>query len=191
MSELIPTSPVELFGFEMTSLMLQLKSQSGFDALRDPSFWESWLTVQLGGVQTEHKGDVDVAVEIWGRRCTAEIKFSRAFYCQFTPIRGRDWSRNMFKWVITVPQEARRKADAVILVGVDLDDAIYTWVVPYSSIPAGRRAISATAPSSRMPGTSGRLDAHSVPATEVLHAFARQSHVDPQIDLEDWINGSA
>lgn len=172
----IGTEPAELFGAAMRSTIADLQEQSGFDAIRDPAFWESWLAVQFGAEQTAQKAGVDLRVTIAGRECTAEVKFSNAFFCRFTQIRGADWSRHMFKWALTRPQEHRREADAILLIGVDVDSKIYSWAVPYSHVPAGRLWISITAPSNRRTRSVGRIDAFSAPVTELLPAFARLSH---------------
>lgn len=183
MSKPIGVTPVDLFGAAMDASLLSVLDHSGFDPIRNPAFWETWLAIQLGGATTRHKAEVDLRVRIWGRNCTAEVKFSTAFHCRFTPINGRDWSRNMFKWVLTRPQEKRRDADAIIMIGVDVDRSIYSWVVPYSHIPSGRRSISVTAPSSRGERSPGRIDSFYSPVTELLPAFARAAHKIAQPDL--------
>ena len=166
----------DLVGPEIDRHVDCVRRLTGFDVSRSPHFWETWIAFQLGGEQTEHKGEVDVDVVIWGRRCRAEVKFSRAFWSKYKGIRGKDWSRNSFKWSITIPQDAKRRADALILIGVDLDGVIYSWVVPFSKIKKGRRSLTITAPSSRSDNALGRLDRWNAPPTEILPAFARACH---------------
>jgi hypothetical protein len=145
---------------------------TGFDALRNPEFWEAQIAMQLGGDPTAHKDADDIHVMIWGRMCRAEVKFSRAFHCNYRPIRGQDYSRFMFKWALS-DRQMRQPADAVILIGIDRDGTIYAWVLPSR---AARHSLSVTAPSDRRSANGGRLDAYLVPPTEILPAFARVAH---------------
>lgn len=166
---------VAVMGEATTSYIDKLRSETGFDTLRSPDFWETWIALQLGGIQTPHKGAFDVAVSIWGRECRAEVKFSNAFWATYRT-KGADWSRNVFKWSITARQDKDRASDAMILVGVDIDRLIYGWVVPTQSVPAGKRMLSATAPSSRRGDGLGRLDQWRAPFMEILPVFARICH---------------
>ena len=166
----------DLVGREIDQYVDHLRRLTGFDVSRSPHFWETWIALQIGGEQTEHKGEVDVEVVIWGRRYCAEVKFSRAFWSKYNGIRGKDWSRNVFKWSISIPQDVKRRADVLILIGVDTDGAIYSWVVPFNEIKKGRRSLTITAPSSRSDNALGRLDRWNVPPTEMLPAFARACH---------------
>lgn len=110
-------------------------------------------------------------VDIWGRECLGEVKFSQAFYADY----GKH-SRHIFKWLMSKPQVRNRTADAVILIGVDQDRLIYAWVIPRDAMPPGKRTITTTAPSDRRPTICGRIDPYAVPVTELLPAFAAACH---------------
>lgn len=160
-----------LFGADAAYAINSVLSQTGFDPLRSADFWERWVSEQLGGVQTDRKAPYDVRVNIWGRECLGEIKFSQAFYADY----GKH-SRHIFKWLMTKPQVRNRIADAVILIGVDRDRSISSWVIPRNAMPLGKRSITTTAPSDRRPTICGRIDPYVVPVTELLPAFAAACH---------------
>lgn len=166
----------DIFGAKTAEAMRQVRSATGYDVLRSPGFWEAWISTQFGGDQTPHKHPFDVLVNIWGKPCQAEVKFSRAFHAQYNEIKGKNWSRNMFKWALSALASTRGAPDGVVLIGVDVDDLVYAWVVPPSAIPAGKRALTATAFSSRASFAHGRLDPWLVPATDILPAFAHVAH---------------
>jgi hypothetical protein len=166
----------EIVGEAAARCASELRPLTAFDLFRSAQFWEGWIAIQLGGTQTAHKGEVDIEVQIARRPCRAEVKFSRAFRCKFNGIRGKDWSRNIMKWSITAKQDDRRRADALVLIGTDVDDLIYSWVVPFDAIPKGKRSLTITAPSARCSETGGRLDAWAVPPTEILPAFAAAAY---------------
>lgn len=165
----------EFFSVEMMHAVDRIACECGYNALNSPDLWESWIAGQLGGDRTPKKHPFDVSVEIWGRRLAAEVKFSTAFHGEFTPIRGKSVSRTVFKWVMTKGQVRHRPADAVIFIGLDIDQMIYSWVVPTGELPNGKRSFTITAPSSRRSGV-GRMDRWEVPATEILPAFATACH---------------
>lgn len=160
-----------LFGEETASAIDRVFALTGFDPLRSADFWERWISEQVGGEQTKRKARYDVLVSIWGRECSGEIKFSQAFYADY----GKH-SRYIFKWLLTKPQVRDRAADALILIGVDRDRSIYSWVIPRNALPIGKRSITITAPSDRRPAICGRIDPFLVPVTEVLPAFAAACH---------------
>lgn len=161
----------QMLGDPVADALRTLHALTGYDALRSPDFWELQAAQALGGEQSARGAPFDVRVDIWGIECFAEVKFSQAFWAEY----GKH-SRNVFKWVLTKSQDANRHADAIILIGVDEDSLIYSWVIPYRSIPEGKRSITVTAPSSRLTGMRGRIDTHQVPATEILPAFAACCH---------------
>lgn len=160
-----------LFGAVAAHAINSVHMQTGFDPLRSADFWERWVAEQLGGDQTDRKAAYDVRVDIWGRECLGEVKFSQAFYADY----GKH-SRHIFKWLMSKPQVRNRTADAVILIGVDQDRLIYAWVIPRDAMPPGKRTITTTAPSDRRPTICGRIDPYAVPVTELLPAFAAACH---------------
>lgn len=150
--------------------------EHGFDVMRQPMFWEVLVATVLGGKTTPHCEEFDVDVSIWGKRCRAEVKFSNVFYCKYSPIRGVDWSRNVFKWAKPRGCAGKDGADACILIGRDVDETNYVWVVPLIAIKRGRASITITAPSSRVTDHRGRLDRWLVPFDQLLPAFAQVCH---------------
>jgi hypothetical protein len=161
---------------------------TGFDILRSPDFWESWVSIQLGGTRTPHKTSFDVEVNIWGKNCKAEVKFSNAFWAKFTPIRGDDWSRHCFRWSVTKPQLKKQEADAFILIGLDVDRTIACWVIPAGEMKANH--ITVCVPSERV-GKNGKIDQWKICPGQMLPAFAHHCHdtrrlKSPQLDIEDY-----
>lgn len=150
--------------------------RGGFDVMRQPLFWETVIAGQFGGATTPHKAGYDVIAEIWGRTCRAEIKFSIAFYCRYNSIRGKDWSRPVFKWALPRGRSGKNEADAVILIGRDVDSLTYGWAVPIDAIASDCASITITAPSARLKNRLGRLDRWSAPFDQLLPAFARIAH---------------
>lgn len=139
----------------------------GFDALRNPMFWEYHVAMRLGGVTTPHKSSHDIDVEIRGQLCLGEVKFSNAFYADYG-----EYSRHVFRWALTKPQERDRAADVVILVGMAVDQTIYSWTVPITAFPSSKRVMTVSVPSDRLTTKGGRIDKYSCPMTELLPSFA-------------------
>lgn len=164
-------TPAELFGDDLATAVKHLRNLSGFDPLHSPEFWERWVSTQLGGTKTPAGDPVDVEVEIGGSAYRGEVKYSQAFWANFKPIRGKLYSRHVWKWVLSPRQHRDRAAHVVILIGVDVDHNIYFYVVPNSALRKGR-TITITAASSRTGKQIGRLDHWIVPPTELLPAFS-------------------
>lgn len=161
-------TPAELFGPETASAIFNVRMRSGFNPLHSPDFWESWIAIQLGGTQTKQKHPYDIEVEIGGIIRRVEVKYSRAYWANFTRIRGKDYSRKVLKWLISKQEHRDQTADVIVLIGVDVDSSIYAYVLPRGALTKGR-SITVTAPSSRA-GQPGRLDEWIVPPTEILPA---------------------
>lgn len=172
----MPGVPVaELLPPEVLSSAEKINLGCGYNILLSPGLWESWIAVQLGGERTPKKHPFDVTIDIWGKKCAGEVKFSTAFSGIFSPIRGKSMSRFVFKWLMTKSQVRDMPAHAVIFIGLDIDATVHSWVVPTCELPPGKRSFTITAPSSRRSGI-GRMDKWAVPATEILPAFAMACH---------------
>lgn len=163
-------SPAELLGEDRVATIAKLKASSGFDALRCAGFWESWAAVQLGGRQTSANHQFDVAVDFGGTEVGVEIKYSQAFWANFALVRDVDCSRHVWKWLVSHRQHYELPPDVLVLIGVDIDSRVYTYVLPHSALKG--RSITVTAPSSRI-GQRARLDDWLVPPTEMLPAVMR------------------
>lgn len=161
-------TPSELFGLKTAASIHSLWRATGFNPLHSPEFWESWITVQLGGIKTDQKHPYDIEVEIGGVLYRVEVKYSRAFWSNYSPMRGKDYSRNVWKWAISKKEHREISADVVVMIGVDSDLSIYSYVIPRHALKKGR-FITVTAASSRL-GGPGRLDEWMVPPTEILPA---------------------
>lgn len=148
----------------------------GYDPLSAPIAWEAIVAQTLGGTTTDHKAAHDVDVVIWGRSCRAEVKFSAAYFGKFEPIRGVDWSRNVFKWSRPRGMSGKYGVDACILIGRDIDQQVYLWIVPVDAIAADCASITVTAPSSRKPRSRSMWDEFQVPWSAMLPAFAAVCH---------------
>ena len=153
-----------------------LRASLGIDLFSQPEFWERIVARQLGGEPTMRKALHDVDVEIWGRACRAEVKYSTAFRCSFKAIRGKDWSREVFKWALPRGNSGKAGVDACILVGRDVDDRLFAWVVPQEHIAERCASITMTAPSARASSKPSRWDRYAVPWDAMLPAFARAAH---------------
>lgn len=154
----------------MASRSLHL--EISYDVFMSPNFWEHWIAVQLGGRVTPHKCNHDVDVSIWGKKCAAEIKFSNAYKSKYNPIRGKSWDRNVFKWAVSETQINNPTAHAFILVGLDADRSLHTWVVPNGTLS---KSNTICAPSSRKGGL-GKLDKYKCDPYQILNAFANIAH---------------
>jgi hypothetical protein len=140
------------------------------DPFDNPAMWESQIANQLGGTMTAKRCAWDVDVSIWGKDCRAEVKFSRAYPALFSEMRGHDCSRNVFKWAGL----RRGRADAFILIGLDVDDAVCSFLIPDASIIGPAKSLTITAPSSAK--SEARMEWASVPFSAILPAFARACH---------------
>lgn len=74
----------------------------------------------------------------------------------------------VLKWLISRQEHRDQTADVIVLIGVDVDTSIFSYVLPRGALTKGR-SITVTAPSSRL-GQPGRLDEWMVPPTEILPA---------------------
>ena len=153
-----------------------LRASLQFDALAQPLFWETVVARNLGGGVTSHQATHDVEVVIWGRACHAEVKFSSAFTCNYRPIRGKDWTRPVFKWAKPRGGSGKASADAIILIGRDVDKLLYSWIVPRDAIGAKCASITVTTPSHRAPNSISPWDRYATPWDAMLPAFARICH---------------
>lgn len=154
-----------------------LSAGFGFDVFSQPMFWECVVARQLGGIVTAHKELHDIEVNIWGRDCFAEVKFSRSYLGHFSRIRGKDWSRPVFKWAQPRGGSGKNTADAVILIGMD-QEMIFSWAVPIGAISPTCASITMTAPLSRSGKQRSPWDDYAVPFDAILPAFARICHRD-------------
>jgi len=169
-----PTPTIDLLLDDERKAVSVLKSEMDFDAFSQPLFWEKIVAQRLGGLATSHKALHDVEVEIWRKTCRAEVKFSRSFLCHFTRIRGKDWSRNIFKWAKPRGCSGKDTVDAVILLGID-SGMVYCWIIPKSDIARNCSSITMTVPAERQ-GSRSRWDQYAVPFDAMLPAFARVCH---------------
>lgn len=152
-----------------------IRCSLGMDLLKIPAMWEFWLARQLGGTITSHQAEWDVEVEIWGRQCHVEAKFSNAYFATFGLIRGRNYSRNVFKWGRPRGCSGKNGADCIVFMGLDVDGLLYVWVVPLQEVPMVP-SITISAPSGRLTNVRGRMDDWNIPPDEVLPAVARICH---------------
>lgn len=176
----IGSRPADVLGADVVQAIESLRRVSGHDALFDPGFWEQHVAQRLGGDRTSARASHDVEVTIWGVDRKAEVKFSRAFFADY----GKH-SRYIFKWMLTKHQVSARAADAIILIGVDIDRAVYSWVLATKNLAAGKRSITVTAPHARRTRSNGRIDRYFVPTTELLPGFARACDAPPPSTLLD------
>lgn len=148
----------------------------GHDPFRMPGFWEAWLATMLGGATTSAGAEHDVEVDIWGVRRNVECKFSNEFFMAYPPIRGKDWSRWVFKWAKPRGNAGKDSAHSVVLIGLTEADIVYSWCLPIDAISKTCRSITVASPRSRADDSVGPLDRHVVPFTEILPAVAAVCH---------------
>lgn len=165
-----------LVGEQIAQAVRHLRDLTGFSALEQPGFWENWVSTQLGGETTSHQAEYDVDVEIWGRDCRVEVKFSSAFWMSYAEIDGKDWSRFCFKWALPRGNSGKHSADCIVLVGLDVNKQIYFWVLPLLAVSENCSSITIATPEQRRPGTYSAYDRWLVPAGELLPAVADVCH---------------
>jgi hypothetical protein len=143
------TTERELLADDEREACALVRREIGLDVLRQPQFWEHVVARYLGGRVTSHGALWDVDVTIWGSPCHAEVKFASAFFASYNPIRGKDWSRDVFRWALPRGNSGKIGADACILIGLDTDRIAYRWVVPITAIKQDCRAITIATPRAR------------------------------------------
>lgn len=119
-----------------------------FSVFKNPEFWERYICTLLGGEHTPRRCEHDVDINIWGRPCTVEIKFSNEYFQKYTPIRGKDWSRYVFKWAKVIGNSGKKNIDVVVLIGLSKDNYIYCWALPRNEIKS-RESITVASPDER------------------------------------------
>lgn len=136
---------------DLIDISSKINSDIGYNLLRNPRFWESWIINQLGGESTKHKCGHDAYVVAWSKECRAEIKFSNSFFAKFNEQKGVNYDRNCFKWRASDSQINNQEIDAFICVGFDEDDTVHIWIIPHIVM---KKSFLLTAPSSRGSGHS-------------------------------------
>ena len=162
----------EIFSPAAISARETILSDLGHDPFGDPLLWERVVATTLGGSITSKQCAWDVEVNIWGKDCRIEVKFSCAYSALFSEIRGLDCSRNVFKWAGL----RRGRADAFVMIGLDVDDAVYALVIGDRSIVGAATSLTMTAPSSAK--AEAKMNWAIVPFGEILPAVARTCHND-------------
>ncbi len=153
-----------------------LRNTLDFDAMSQPIFWEKLVARYLGGNTTAHKVAHDVEADIWGRTCRAEVKYSRVYYAKYNGIRGKDWSRDVFKWALPRGNSGKTGVDVIFLIGRERDGKVYAWLVPIADVNVDCASITLTTPRARTVGTYSWWDAYAVPFDNLLPAFACLCH---------------
>lgn len=165
----------DIVGAEMWRASREFKL-IGHDPFRMPGFWDAWLATMLGGATTPAGAEHDVEVEIWGRRLNVECKFSKEFFMAYPPIRGKDWSRWVFKWAKPRGNAGKDTAHAVVLIGLTEYDMVHSWCLPIHAISRACKSITVAASRSRAEDSTGPFDCYMVPFTEILPAVAAVCH---------------
>lgn len=149
----------------------------GFDPLAQPALWEVIIARMLGGETTSHKSEHDIEAEIGGIMRYVEVKFSTGHRCKYSPIRGRDYSHEQFRWAKPRGKGGKDAVDAIVLVGRAMSGLVYSWVLPLGMIARGCSSIAIKCPEER--ATDGwRWDRYAVPFDQLLPAIARIARGD-------------
>lgn len=160
----------EIFSPEVLNARNEIVASLGHDVFGDPLLWEKVIANILGGQVTPKRCPWDVEVEIWGKLCRIEVKLSCAYPALFSEIRGLECSRNVFKWAGL----RRGRADAFVLIGMDIDEAVYALALGQNSIVGAASSLTVTAPSSAK--SEARMNWASAPFGEILPVIARLCH---------------
>lgn len=136
----------------------------GLDPFSYSQTWERLVARMTTGEMTKPRFAWDVTLE--HRR--VEVKFSKA-YAQIT--NAAFGPRMVFKWAEIKPENA----DAFVLIGMDVDERLYSWCFSPVHFRGRSSSLTLIAPSAAM--KPGRLNWAAFPLPEVLSAILETCHL--------------
>lgn len=147
------------------------------DVTRTYQFWEAAVARLTGGSLTAHGCPWDVELPYFDRPIRIEVKYSQESWCQFQ--QGR---RAIFKFAAPKGAGVEKAADVIVLVGIDGNEDVYTWVIPARKVRKCA-SITLTSPRFRVGASRSReIDSYRCPPTqtlpEVLRAYRRHIRHD-------------
>jgi hypothetical protein len=122
----------------------------GVDVARTYQFWEHAVARLTTGTTTSHRCPWDIELPFADETVRIEVKFSDETLVQFS--QGDRW---VFKFATPTGTGAEPKQSHVtVLIGIDANDRVHTWIVPSAALAHAPASITLTSPRARLGGPS-------------------------------------
>lgn len=170
-----PTLPISVsffLGADELEAIAVLQRSLRVDVLRSYQFWESAVARITDGVLTGQSCPWDIELPYGDDMIRIEVKYSREFISKF--VAG---DRPVFKWAHPKGEGTVKAADVLVLIGVDRDDAVTTWVVPAHALRKCK-SLTVLVPRARIGAARSVLDGYQMPLDQMLPEILR-AYVTP------------